>query len=533
MCSARIRRRLRFIGDSRNKLKQPIRELLQEAMTSVEELEDKKLRKLLPVAKLFVERAKEVTKLADSWTKHQTTPRLQVLVEAVHRLWQVEELHILFDAIPNRAMDPSSRRNLLSIVGKVARYREAARFLYRTAKKFPSVQQMKIVIVELPESAFEIPGEQYTPALLSIISRIGIQDGQWDLGHICRLLNTTELEASNQFAQRTKRTLKKAKIHAEIQLLFYCELKTSKLPPRVICSSKDACFLCNAFISMHGKMHMPRSHGRLYPGWRLPLLPKFNEMEQRFNQVLENYIKDSLRVLLLRKQKTAYPDPNESTLLTLPFSASTLRSTTLSDNVEDIDVMKRQQTVRSNHSTTSGSQISSMLSENINITRCAAQIEGTIPELEPAKEGELEVEELKVQPSNGIKFQSAPSILSIISSNSAFDDNSELIQGRMLSRSVKVNQKTNLYNAGSLEIQLEYSTERSEMISNSTPRKLAYGIKWLTVEEMEMLQENQATSIIDAEAIYGEMSYEVDEMNCLYITGRGSTLKILLYPAIT
>jgi hypothetical protein len=103
----------------------------------------------------------------------------------------------------------------------------------------------------------------------------------------------------------------------------------------------------------------------------------------------------------------------------------------------------------------------------------------------------------------------------------------------MLSRSVKVNQKTNLYNAGSLEIQLEYSTERSEMISNSTPRKLAYGIKWLTVEEMEMLQENQATSIIDAEAIYGEMSYEVDEMNCLYITGRGSTLKILLYPAIT
>jgi hypothetical protein len=75
-------------------------------------------------------------------------------------------------------------------------------------------------------------------------------------------------------------TLKKVEIHAEIQLLFYCELKASELPPRVICSSKDACFLCNALIFTHGNMHTPRSHGRLYPGWRLPFFPKLNEIEQ-------------------------------------------------------------------------------------------------------------------------------------------------------------------------------------------------------------------------------------------------------------
>lgn len=47
---------------------------------------------------------------------------------------------------------------------------------------------------------------------------------------------------SNLFAQQTRKTLKGAKIHAEIQLLFHCELQAYKLPLRVICSNKDTCF---------------------------------------------------------------------------------------------------------------------------------------------------------------------------------------------------------------------------------------------------------------------------------------------------
>lgn len=60
------------------------------------------------------------------------------------------------------------------------------------------------------------------------------------------------------------------KVHAEIQLLFFYELN-DKLPrPRVICSSKSACYLCNLFFSLHGVFHIPRSHGRLYDKWTLP-----------------------------------------------------------------------------------------------------------------------------------------------------------------------------------------------------------------------------------------------------------------------
>lgn len=60
------------------------------------------------------------------------------------------------------------------------------------------------------------------------------------------------------------------KVHAEIQLLFFYELHDKFPRPRVICSSKSACYLCNLFFSLHGVFHIPRSHGRLYDKWTLP-----------------------------------------------------------------------------------------------------------------------------------------------------------------------------------------------------------------------------------------------------------------------
>ncbi|KIM94598.1 hypothetical protein OIDMADRAFT_172370, partial [Oidiodendron maius Zn] len=328
MCSVRILCRLRFISNSRKAPRQPIKELLQEAIKSVRQLKSETGQdgKLLLISSSFTQRAKEVIKLVDAWLKHRTPARLEELVDGVHRLWQGGELQVLFRKISNRTMGPASRKNLLNTMGKVARYREAARFLYRTAKKFPLVRQMKIVPINLPQNAFRrVPESQYSPTLTSTVSRINSLYGQrWDVGHICRLLNVSEVEASDRFAQQTLKTLRDAKIHAEIQLLFYCELKSSKLPPRVVCSTKDACYLCNAFISMHGKIHTPRCHGKLYPGWRLPFSSALEEREKRFNRKLAHYIRNSLTTLLLRRQKTVYPDPNESTLLTLPVSVSTL-----------------------------------------------------------------------------------------------------------------------------------------------------------------------------------------------------------------
>jgi hypothetical protein len=83
-------------------------------------------------------------------------------------------------------MDPASRKNLLNIISKVARYREAARFLYRTAKKIPLVRKMKIVLVGLPQGTFQkLPANQHTPTLSSTFSRINELYGKiWDVGHV-------------------------------------------------------------------------------------------------------------------------------------------------------------------------------------------------------------------------------------------------------------------------------------------------------------------------------------------------------------
>jgi hypothetical protein len=528
MCSVRILCRLRFISNSRKTPRQPMKELLQEAVNSIRRLENETVQdsKLSIISTLFVERAKEVIKLIDAWVKHRTPARLGELVEGMHRLWRGGEPQTLLSTIPNRSMGPASRKNLLNTISKVARYREAARFLYRTARKIPLVRQMKIILVSLPPNVFQrIPVNQYTPTLPSTVSRISALHGQQStISHVCRILDVSEVEASDQFAHQTRKTLKDAKIHAEIQLLFYCELKASQLPPRVVCSTKDACFLCNAFILMHGKIHTPRCHGRLYPGWRLPFSPRLKEVEQRFNGELANHIRNSLTTLLSRQQKTVYPDPIESTLLTIPVSVSTLRS------LELPEAISKEEGQGSQPQTPDLSETEKIPFISSNPGALSKSSEST-PSASPA----ARTDEVLIQPSNDIASQTIPSNLSSsreLSSDSKSVDNYALLRGQVLSKSVKVNHASPLYTAGPLEVQIEYSTGPSRIAPNSHPRNLSYSIEWLTVDEAERVLEQDASSIFTAESLEGEISYNVDDMNCFYITARGSALKILLHPSI-
>jgi len=488
-------------------------------------------RKLLQTSTLFVERVKEVIKLIDAWAGHHTPARLLELVDGMHHLWRVGELHDLLSTMPNQIMDPSSRKALLNTISKVARYREAARFLYRTAKKIPIVRQMHICLINLPQDVFQrIPAEKYTPTvpstIASTISQISTQHGRrWNVGHICLLLGVNQVDASHRLAQQTQKTLKDAKIHAEIQLLFYCELNPSELPPRVICSTKDACFLCNAFILMHGKIYTPRCHGRLYTAWRLPLSPEFEELEQRFNLALEYNIRNSLTTLFARKKKTVYPDPNESTLLTLPHSASTLSSLTSSVAVNEEDGGFLPPQTPNFLERDSDPPIASnpeLLSEQ--------------PESKPGDDLSAPIGEIIGQPSNEIASQTVLSDLSSSlgsSSESTSCEDYALLQGQTLSKCIKADRSSPLYTAGPLEVQIEYSTGQDLSASNSHLSNLAYSLEWLTVDEAERALEQSPAFMFDAESLEGEISHKVDDLKTFYITARGSILKILLQSKIT
>ena len=78
-------------------------------------------------------------------------------------------------------------------------------------------------------------------------------------------------------------------VHAEIQLLvFYGFNEDPKtVSPRVIGVSKAACYLCDLFISKHGKFLVTKTHGRLYDQWTVPDLSSYGPVQRKsYREVL-------------------------------------------------------------------------------------------------------------------------------------------------------------------------------------------------------------------------------------------------------
>ncbi|KAI1026202.1 hypothetical protein LB504_011197 [Fusarium proliferatum] len=130
----------------------------------------------------------------------------------------------------------------------------------------------------------------------------------WDLDNLGQRLATN----TKRFWEDFLRVTNEPKIHAEIQLMWHLERHPGSKPPRVIASNKDACFLCNAFISLHGQYMIPKTHGRIYPGWRLPWTG-LNETRGLFVRELERIAVERLNVIHQQGVEKNV-DPLESTI---------------------------------------------------------------------------------------------------------------------------------------------------------------------------------------------------------------------------
>ena len=130
-----------------------------------------------------------------------------------------------------------------------------------------------------------------------------------------------------------------AKVHAEIQLLFFYEQNLRRRPPRVICSSKSACYLCDLFFRIHGQFYLPRTHGRLYHKWTLPdwrtMIPEVRRSD--FNVILMQF-RDALKVRIratLKNGPVRVRHPNESVLV-MPAHWSSSRITVVNPSVSEL-----------------------------------------------------------------------------------------------------------------------------------------------------------------------------------------------------
>jgi hypothetical protein len=503
MCSQRILRRLRLIKGKRSKSKPPIQEILWKAIGSLQQ-HNKSSSNQSSSSSTFVNDARTVIKLADAWLKHQVIPRLKELVEAIHHLKNNRDLETIVGIIPNQEMCPSMRSKLINIISKVARYRDVARYLFRLSKRSTLARHMNLLPVVLPKDMYSRLQTQSYASLSAVFTRIATSGQKSNIGRIYQPMKLTEDQANEEFVALTNKTLSEAKIHAEIQLLYFLELNPSKLPPRIIASSKDACYLCNAFIQMHGKMHTARTHGRLYPGWRLPTISKLIGLEQSFNTILAKHIRSSIATLILRGQKTVYPDPNESTLLTLPYSASTLRSLLSSREV----IGKQESFMQPPRSrSTSTNQDSKAESEKVT----------SYIEKEPKDE------DLATSSSNiGLTRASASGSVREVSLCSIDENGKDLIQGRELI----LGGEKNLYNAGHLELHTVIAEREPQAQLSGTHQYPKYSLEWLIPEDVESFKARGNDVVVDVNSLQQETTYELNEEGCLLIATRGVLVKI-------
>ena len=350
MCKQRILCRLRLVpsqkqGPGAQKQRQPFKDLLSDVVRSLRRQSGPPTstggqEEQAPYRRI-IEKLRSVMGLFADFAGHQVLSEIKALVVGIYELRHVPGLHEAIAAIPCADVCPSSRDNFINIVTKVARYREVVHLLCHmaTQEDLRLVQRWTVVHAELPPDAFQKPVVPETKSDLAAImaaacgrrhpwppSELRAMLGYLDKDRPARPENESLLDT---FQRQARNSRVKGRVHAEIQLIAYCELRRTLLArsqgnaetmPRVIRSHKAACYLCNLFITacFPKTYFTSRSHGRLYPAWRLPQCFSA-DVPARFNTVLAEQIKGSVGTLQRRKTKTNYGQPAESELTLLPL----------------------------------------------------------------------------------------------------------------------------------------------------------------------------------------------------------------------
>ncbi|KAL2694185.1 hypothetical protein Neosp_000759 [[Neocosmospora] mangrovei] len=165
---------------------------------------------------------------------------------------------------------PSTCEGVLNMIRKVGNYKRAATTLVKLARRYECIRQTNTLSVVLDSSTLAQHPPAQRPSLPAMLDKLKAHHGtSWNTARVVRDLSDY-FGGESRYKSQIDPLMRRPRVHAEMQLIWYLDRRKSPTPPRVIASNKDACYLCNAFIAFHGKYSIPRTHGRIYPGWRLP-----------------------------------------------------------------------------------------------------------------------------------------------------------------------------------------------------------------------------------------------------------------------
>ena len=250
--------------------------------------------------------------------EHLSTPEaksrlgLEILVDIVTSCQHVHNHRILEDTLTGiPRLEAVSKATIARTITKLGHYSTVSHSLLQVARNHPIFERVRISIVKFraPKVASTELDRETKDFVHALVNQPGFR----------KLTSRYPDPSLSEIEDHIRREATIAiPVHAEIQLLFYYEWNPCSLPPRIICSSKQACFLCNLFLRIHGKFAVPNTHGRMYEKWALPSEIQKNRKAngniltkcREFVSTIENALQ-----MELQSFRKPYPAPHESMIL--------------------------------------------------------------------------------------------------------------------------------------------------------------------------------------------------------------------------
>ncbi|KAL2259416.1 hypothetical protein VTK26DRAFT_6920 [Humicola hyalothermophila] len=258
------------------------------------------------------------------------------VLRAAHRLNTTNDFDKLFPELTASELNPTTKTGFESRLGKLAMYQQCSLYLSKMAKESALFDSLVVTCVSLDSPLFTRNVTTVEEACLN--NCLFRCRGGSKLLSDPKALNTKLKTNKAEFRSTVQKLIKESRVHAEVQIVCYYELHPIVKKPRVICSSKDACYLCNLFIRLHGTYHIPRTHGNLYPGWRMLPIPALEPVQAKLNRSLEIRIAELIRrVDDAANKEVTCQNANESSVFPFPVLLPALASSTLLARVQEMN----------------------------------------------------------------------------------------------------------------------------------------------------------------------------------------------------
>ena len=270
---------------------------------------------------------------------------VEQIIKAAHHLSRCSEF---FTALQDLSkMNASQMEPLKDLVDKLGHYYQACIELVCAARR---KRHRMFQRIQVEDFEVRVPTSVRAPSARgSALSLIKTLKASPDTSKVLQRYQNSESKAAAALASRVDATRSAIKIHAEIKLLFYYEVHSKCVTPRVTCANKSACYLCDLFLKIHGRFQVPMTFGKLNERWILPdwlddiradRLPALQRAVEQLDDVLDVQIKRLL------KGVKRMPDPKESVIgLSARWSASSIEDH--SQVVPHIGRVRTQSTTKS------------------------------------------------------------------------------------------------------------------------------------------------------------------------------------------